>query len=268
MMKFTKNILAIFLIFVLSASFVSVVYSEESSEKAKQILENTYKKYSDLVKKDAKGLKSIAAKVSIKGSGQMPMGGSGSMPLDIDATVELYAAQPHDLNLEISGNLGNAKIVVSGKDKMTATIMLPVTKQFATMDLPQRISQQLQKDDPQKPDKMEDLWKEAILTYDGMQNMKVGKAHKITIKPKDPAEKGFVTVFILDDKWDPARLEVNDPEGGKLIVEVEKLEPNVNIPDKKFVPDTAGYTQIPNQQIMGVIMMQIMTSMMQQEKGE
>ena len=267
MKNFAKNLLTIFLVFVLAASCVSVVYSQESSEKAKQILEKTYRKYSDLLKKDGEGLKSVAAKISIKGSGQMPMGDSGSMPLDVDATVEIYFARPHYLHLGISGNLGNFKIVVAGKEKVTATIILPGTEQFATIDVPQQVIQEMQKDEPQKPDRMEEFWKKVVLAYEGTQSTKAGKAHKITIKPKDPSEKSFVTAYILDDKWNPARFEINDPEeGSKLVIEFEKLELNINIPDERFVQDTEGHTQISDKDLTAAIMMQIMAAVMQQGK--
>jgi outer membrane lipoprotein-sorting protein len=269
MKNFPKNLLTVFLVFALAASCISVVYSQESSEEAKQILEKTYRKYSDLFKKDGKGLKSIVTKISIKGSSQMPMGDSGSMPLDVDATVEIYFARPYYLNLGILGNLGNAKIIVAGKEKVTANIFLPSTKQFAAIDVPREAIQRMQADDPQKPDRMEEFWKEVILTYEGTESTKAGKAHKINIKPKDTSEKSFVTAYILDGKWDPARLEISDPEeGGKLVIEFEKLELNIDIPDERFVPDTEGYTQISDKDLTTAVMMQIMGAMMQQGKEE
>jgi outer membrane lipoprotein-sorting protein len=274
MKKSVKNLLTIFLVFVLTASYASVAYSQESSEKAKQILENTYKKYSDLARKEGEGLKSVAAKVSIKGGTQVPMGGSGgSMPLDVDAIIELYVRRPHYLYVDISGNLGNVKIAVAGKEKVTAMIMLPSTKQFAAIDVPEEVIQKMQKrmqeDDPQEPDKMEELWKEVILTYEGTQSTEAGKAHKIAIKPKDPSEKSSLTAYILDDKWDPARFEINEPEeGGKLVIEFEKLELNIDIPDERFVPDTKGYTQVSEKDLATVIMMQVMSTMMGQSQEE
>jgi len=269
MKNLTKNLLAFFLVFALAASCISIAYSQGSSEKAKQILERAFQKYRDLFKKDARGLNSVAAKISIKGGGEMPMGESGDMSLDVDATVEIYAARPHNLYLDISGNLGNAKLAVTGKEKVTATIILPSTKQFATIDVPQKVLQEAQEGDPQEPERIKEFWEEVILTYEGTENIKAGKAHKITIKPKDPAEKSFVTAHILDDRWDPARFEINDPEeGNKLVVEFEKLELNINIPDERFVPDTQGYTQVSDKDITTAIMMQIMTAVMQQSKEE
>ena len=95
MKKSLKNLSTLFLVLVMTVSCIAVAYSQESSEKAKQIVEKTFQKYSDLLKKDGKSLNSVAVKLSIKGSGQIPMGGSGNMPLDIDVIVELYAARPH-----------------------------------------------------------------------------------------------------------------------------------------------------------------------------
>jgi hypothetical protein len=270
MKKFALNSLTVFLAVVL---ITSCAKSSDNPKDPKQILEKTVEKYRELVKKDGKGVKSMEAKVSIKGGGQLPMGDSGSMPLDIDAIVEIYVSQPHNLYLDISGNLGNARFIVSGKEKPTATIMLPATKQFATMDVPDQIKKQIDeaqepKEDPQEPDSMEDLWKQVILEYDGTENLKIGKAQKIIIKPKDPAEKSFLTAYILDGKWDPARLEITEEEGSNLLIEFEKLELNAKIPDGKFVPDTEGYTEVTQQTIFGSIMMQIMSSMMQKSTEE
>jgi len=269
MKNFPKSLLAIFLVFALAVSCISAVYSQESSEEAKQILEKTFQKYRDLFRKDGKGLNSIEAQISIKGGGQMPMGGSDSMPLDVDATVEIYAARPHQLYLSISGNLGNAKIAVAGKEKVTATIVLPSTKQFAVIDVPEKTIQRMEKDDPQEPDRMEEFWKEVIVVHEGTQTTEAGKAHKITAKPKDPSEETFITAYILDNKWDPVRLEVNDPEeGSKLVIEFGNLELNIDIPDERFVLDTKGYTQVSDKDLTTAIMMQIMTAVMQQGKEE
>lgn len=271
MKKFALNCLTVFLAVVL---ITSCAKSSDNPKDPKQILEKTVEKYRELVKKDGKGVKSMEAKVSIKGGGQLPMGDSGSMPLDIDAIVEIYVSQPHNLYIDISGNLGNARFIVSGKEKPTATIMLPGTKQFATMDVPDQIKKQIDKAqepeeaDSQEPDSMEELWKQVILEYDGTENLKIGKAHKIIIKPKDPAEKSFLTAYILDGKWDPARLEITEEGGSNLLVEFEKLELNAKIPDEKFVPDTEGYTEVTQQAITASIMMQIMSSMMQKSTEE
>lgn len=271
MKKFALNSLTVFLAVVL---ITSCAKSSDNPKDPKQILEKTVEKYRELVKKDGKGVKSMEAKVSIKGGGQLPMGDSGSMPLDIDAIVEIYVSQPHNLYIDISGNLGNARFIVSGKEKPTATIMLPGTKQFATMDVPDQIKKQIDKAqepeeaDSQEPDSMEELWKQVILEYDGTENLKIGKAHKIIIKPKDPAEKSFLTAYILDGKWDPARLEITEEGGSNLLVEFEKLELNAKIPDEKFVPDTEGYTEVTQQAITASIMMQIMSSMMQKSTEE
>lgn len=274
MKKFAMNFLTVFLAVMLITSCAKSSDNPKDPKDPKQILEKTVEKYRELAKKDGKGVKSMEAKVSIKGGGQLPMGDSGSMPLDIDAIVEIYVSQPHNLYLDISGNLGNAKFIVSGKEKPTATIMLPATKQFATMDVPDQIKKQIDKAqepeevDSQEPDSMEDLWKQVILEYDGTENLKIGKAHKIMIKPKDPAEKSFLTVYILDGKWDPARLEITEEEGSNLLIEFEKLELDAKIPDEKFVPDTEGYTEVTQQTIFGSIMMQIMSSMMQKSTEE
>lgn len=266
-MKSTKSPLTFFLAFALIAFCVSVVYSQESSEKARQILDKTVEKYGDLLKKDSKDLKSIAAKVSVKGGGQLPMGGAGDMPVSLDMAVTIYAARPKRLYLDISGNLGEARIIVAGEEKLTTTIILPGTKQFAAIEVPEQIIQDMEKDDPQEPHRLEEFWGKVVLLYEGTQDLKAGKAHKIIVKPKDPSEKGVATVHILDGKWDPARFEINNPEeGGGIIVEFEKLELNVDIPDERFVPDTAGYTQVTEQQLMGVIMMQVMAATMQREE--
>ncbi len=267
MKRFAMNFLTVFLAVMLITSCAKSSDNPKEPKDPKQILEKTVEKY-------RKSVKSMEAKVSIKGGGQLPMGEGGSMPLDIDAMVEVYVSKPHNLYIDISGNLGNARFIVSGKEKPTATIMLPGTKQFATMDVPERIEKwgdsvlEPKEKDPQEPDSIEDLWKQVILEYDGTENLKTGKAHKIIIKPKDPAEKSSLIAYILDGKWDPARLEVNGEGGSNLLLEFEKLEFDVKIPDEKFVPDTEEYTEVTQQTIAASIMMQIMSSMMQKSTEE
>ncbi len=267
MKKLAKNLLTTLLVFALTASLISAVYSQESSEKAKQILEKTVKKYSDILKKSSDDMKSFATKLSIKGGGQVPMGDAGGMPLGIDIAIEIYVAKPHNLYLDLSGNLGNITVVVGGKEKVTATIMLSSTKQFATMDVPieaiKKIQEEAEEDDPEKPERMEELWEALILGYEGTENVKAGKAHKITVKSRDPAEKGSVIVYILDGKWDPVRVEVVSEEANASM-EFDKLEINANIPDERFVPNTAGYTPISEKDLKTALMMQLMTAMMQQ----
>jgi len=268
MKQFARKFSTALLVVALIVSCASAVYSEESSEKAKNILEKTVKKYGDMFKEDAEGVKSIAAKISIKGGTQVPMGDSGSMPMDINAGIEVYVSRPNNLYLAISGNLGNANIVVSGDEAVTATLILPTTMQFATMDVPEDVVKTAKKEETEEePFDMEDLWKDAVVTYEGTEKVTAGKAHKIKIKSNDPADKGSVNVYILDNKWDPARLEINDEEGGTIVVDFEKLEVNAKIPDSKFVPNTEGYTEVSQKDITTVIMMQVMGAMMQQQSS-
>jgi len=259
-----RNLLTVFLIFVMTTSCITVVCLQESSDKARQILEKTYEKYSDLLKEDGTGLESIAAKISIKGGGQVPVGDSGSMPMEIDAAVEIYVSKPKNLYLGISGSLGNATLVVSGKEKVVTTIILPSVKQFAIIDMPPTVIEQTQKySSEEKPEEVEKALDDAILTYEGLQNTKMGKAHRIAIKAKDTTKKGSITIYILDGKWDPVGVEINDPDSGAVAIEFQKLELNTKIPDSRFVPDTKGYTKIETEQLLGAIMMQVMGSMMQ-----
>lgn len=264
MKKLAKNLLTTLLVFALTASLISAVYSQESSDKAKQILEKTVKKYTDMIKESG-DMKSFAAKLSIKGGGQIPMG--GGMPLGVDIAIEIYVAKPHNLYLDLSGNLGNATVVVGGKEEITATIMLSGTKQFATMAVPieaiKKIQEEADEEDPEKPEKMEELWEALILGYEGTENVKAGKAHKITITPRDSAEKGSIIVYILDGKWDPARIEIVS-EKANGIIEFDMLEINAKISDDRFVPNTAGYTPISEKDLKTALMMLLMTAMMQQ----
>ena len=167
MKKLAKNLLTTLLVFAITASLISAVYSQESSEKAKQILEKTVKKY--MIKKSSEDMKSFAAKLSIKGGGQVPMGEAGGMPLSVDAVIEIYVAKPHNLYLDLSGNLVNATVVVGGEEKVTATIMLTGTKQFATMDIPDNAIKEFQKEEsaPVESGKMEEFFEEVILSYEG-----------------------------------------------------------------------------------------------------
>jgi outer membrane lipoprotein-sorting protein len=267
MKKFFKNLSMVLLVVALTISCVSVVYSQESSEKAKEILENTYKKYIELTSKEGKDLKSVIAKVAIKGAGNVPAGEGESMPMNVDVKIEMYMSKPRNFFFSIAGNVGNAIIAVTGEEKAAATIMLPTTKQFAVIDMPEDFMQEVESEDPEKPSKLEEFSDDAILTYEGMGDTKLGRAHKIGIRPKDPTEKTSIMVYILDRKWDPARIEVREEEeGGQLTVDFEELKLNERISDDKFKPDTAGYTQITKDQLTAVIMMQVMAAMMQGEQ--
>jgi len=267
MKKLAKNLLTTLLVFTLTASLTSAVYSQESSEKAKQILEKTAKKYTDMIKESSEDMKSFAAKLSIKGGGQVPMGEAGAMPLGVDIAIEIYVAKPHNLYLDLSGNLGNATVVVGGKEEVTATIMLSGTKQFATMPVPidaiKKIQEEADEEDPERPEKMEKFWEALSLSYEGTEKVKAGTVHKIVIDPQDSSGKAAITVYILDGKWDPVRIEVVSEEAN-AIIEFEKLEINANIPDERFVPNTAGYTPISEKDLKTALMMQLMTAMMQQ----
>jgi len=268
MKRFKNNFLTIISIFTLTLLCISMAYSAGNSQKAQDILKKATKKYGNFFKKDSKELQNFAAELSIKGGGMVPMGGSG-MPLDIDAKVELYVAQPKNMYLNISGSLGNATIVVTGEEKQTATILLPSTKQYAVMDVPENPITQIDEEDPeQEPFDIEKLPEDVILEYEGMHNTKLGKAHKIIVKSKDNTNEGSVAVYILDKKWDPARFEINDPEKGTLSIEVNKWKVNEKISKDTFELKTSGYTLVPEKQILGVIMMQVMNAMMQQTPVE
>ena len=261
--KLTKSLSIITLALVLTAFCVSAVYSEESSEKAKQILEKTFNKYMDLIKKDGEGVESVAAKLSLKGGGDFPMG-DDTMPLDLDVVLEIYVRRPRDFFISIAGNLGNAAVVVSGERKQV-TVLLPNTKQFANLDVPEDafdVEPEVE-DEPQVEPRIEELWEQAVVLYEGMEDTKAGNAHKITLKSIDTPDEGVVTVHILDGKWDPARLAFSKPEEADLVLEIEKLELNQEISDDKFVPDTAGYTEVTQEQLTTLIMMQVMGAMMQ-----
>lgn len=265
MKKIARCFSTITLILALTAFCASVVCAAGSTEEAKQILEKTAKKYDDLLKKDGKEIKSVVAKISIVGGGQLPMDDAGGMPLDVNLGLELYFKRPYNLYLELAGNLGNIKLVVTGEEKKTATVILPTTNQFAIIDVPEEIAEKIQTNDveSEEPGKIEELWEKAEIIYQGTEKLKAGKAHKITLKSKNPADKEMATVFILDKKWDPVRIEISDGEEGKVTINIEKLELNAKVPDKQFVPNTTGYAEVSQDQLVTVLMMQVMGAMMQ-----
>ena len=233
-------------------------------------MEKSFQKYENLTKEEGANIKSVAAKVTIKGIGEFPAGGAGgTMPINLDAVVEIAFKNPGNYFFDVSGNLGNAKVFSTEKEKGTATIILPGTRQFAVIKMPQQITNQTQ-EKPEEPSKMDQFFNTMELQHLGMEKTKAGQAHKILIKNKDPKEKATITAYILDGKWDPARFDINSEgqEGNAIVVEFEKLEWNRNIPDNKFVPDTSEYVKVTDQQITAAVMMQIMTSMMQQNQGQ
>jgi outer membrane lipoprotein-sorting protein len=263
-MKVIRSLMVILLIFAFATSCVKS--SNNSPEKAKEVMEKSFKKYEGLVDKSGKNFNSVAIKAAIKGNGELPAGGTDSkMPINIDAVVELYFVKPGNIYIDISGNIGNAKIIASDKEKNMATLILPGMKQFAIIDLPKQIIQETQEKKPNEPDRSEKFFQTTVLEYLGTEKTKSGKAHKILVKNKDPKDTSTITAYILDRKWDPARFDINNPDGGAIVIDFDKLELNAKVPDSRFVPDTAGYTKVNNQQITAAIMMQLMSSMMQQK---
>jgi outer membrane lipoprotein-sorting protein len=260
-MQIKKYLYVISIIIIISASSV---YSQESQQKAKMILDKFFQKYDALFKVDMKGVNSAVCKMSIKGSGRidtMKQAGNmqGTPPLIVDAKIELYVAQPNKMFFNITGNLGNVAIVIPDKKPLTATALFPVTKQFATFAVPEKIFGGI------KPYNRDKFWQETVLSYGGLQTTKQGKAHKIVMKSTKPSIKETTTVYILDNKWDPVRVEVNDPVGGNTIVDFEQIMLNTAIPAEKFMPNTKGFTQVSQEQLTSLIVMNMMTSNMQKK---
>ena len=263
MKTFVRRFSALAVVLILAAFCASVVCVAAPDEKAKEILEKTYKKYTDLLKKSGNDIKSMAAKITIKGAGELPMGNDGGgMPMNVNAALELYFAQPRNLYVGLTGNLGNATVIVAGEVKKVATIMLPGTRQFAKIDVPEEVMTDMD-ETAEEPPPAEEVFKDANLTYDGTAETKLGKAHKIKVQPNDPEEEGSVTVYILDGKWDPVRVDISAEEKANLVIEFEKLEINEKISANQFVPDTEGYTEISKDELGTVITMQVMGAMMQ-----
>ena len=264
MKTFVGHFSAFLVVLILAAFCASVVCVAASDKKAEEILRKTYEKYTDLLKKSGNDIKSVAAKITIKGGGELPMGDSGGgMPLNLDATLELYFAQPRNLYVGLTGNLGNAIAIVTGEAKKVATIILPGTKQFAKIDVPEEVMEDMD-EASEEPPPADEVFKDANLTYDGTAETKLGKAHKIKVQSNNPeSEEGTVTVYILDGKWDPVRVDISAEEKANLVIEFEKLEINEKISGNQFVPNTQGYAEISQDELVTVIGMQIMGAMMQ-----
>jgi len=162
--------------------------------------------------------------------------------------------------LNLVGNLGNFTIVIPDKKPQTATALFPTMKQFAIFPVPEKTFGGI------KPYNRTKFWQETILSYGGLQTTKQGKAHKIIIKSTKPSQKETMNIYILDSKWDPVRVEVNDPIGGNTTIEFEQILLNASIPTSKFVPDTKGYTQVSKEQLSSLIMMNMMASNMQKNQ--
>lgn len=264
MRKLTRHLSTIMVIFVLTIFCASVIHAA-SPDKARDILGKTYDKYSGLLKKDGKKIESVAAKIKVKGGGELPMGDGGA-PLNIDAVLEVYFKQPHNLYLALSGNLGSAIFIVSGEDKKVGTVILPTTNQFARIDIPEEVMEKTEVEEDEEMPKIDDLLKDAELSYEGTEKLELGKAHKIKISSKDPKDEGSATVYILDKKWDPVQIDVKGDEGG-VSIDFGEVKINSKVSKKQFIPDTAKLSEITQDQLTTVIMMQIMGAMMQQSGG-
>ena len=264
--KRTLYVLSVFLLISMLMSFyTSIGYSQTSSPKAKMILGKFFQKYDALFTDGMKGINSAVCKLSIKGAGRINTGKQsgnvpGNVPLLIDTKMELYVAQPNKMFFNLTGNLGNVTIVIPDKKPLTATALFPNMKQFAIFSVPEKIFGGI------KPLNREKFWQETILSYGGLQTTKQGKAHRIIMKSTKPSQKETTNIYILDNKWDPVLIEVNDPVGGNTTVEFEQIMLNARIPIEKFVPNTSGYTQVSKEQLSSLIMMNMMSANMQKKQ--
>jgi outer membrane lipoprotein-sorting protein len=232
-------------------------YTQSPNQKAKAILEKFFTKYEMLFSDTAKSTNTAVCKMSIKGVGRLDTSKSSTnAPLLIDTKAELYVANPSKMCINLKGNMGNVSIVVPDKKPMAAVALFPDSKQYATISVPQRMFGGV------NPSSREKFWQESTLNYMGLQDTKQGKAHKIIIKSTRPTQKEATTIFILDKKWDPIRIELSDPKSGSTVVDFDQILLNSIIPPEKFVPNTKGYTQVSKEQLTGILMMNIMASTM------
>lgn len=253
--KLTTKI--IFINFLLTLSIqISPASTEQSSNTAKMVLEKTLDKYSRLFSKNHSDAENITSKLLIKGGRSIKMGNSGNIFVDLNLDVDLYVSQSNNFYLDISGNLGKAQIFLEKEYLNLATIILPVIKQFSIINVPERIAKRY--NDLRSLEGRENIWKNSVLEYNGVQDFKVGKVHKITIKSAILPAKSSTVIYILDKKWDPVRFELEDAQGMAVIIDVQKLNFKAKIPKEQFIPDTDGYTQITPQQLTSAIIMQIM----------
>jgi len=247
-------IIVILLFIILSSAIVG---AEESSPKAKMILEKFFNKYEKLFSEGMKDTSSLMCKMSIKGVGRFETSKSSTnAPLLIDTKADLYASNPNKMLLNLKGNMGNIIIIIPDKKPISALTLFPDSKQFATINISERIFGGL------KPANRERFWRESILSYKGLINTTQGKAHKILIKSTKPTVNEVTTIQILDGKWDPIRIEYSDPKSGSTTIDFDQIQFNPKIPPEKFIPNTRGYTQVSKEQITGIIMMNIMASNM------
>ena len=258
-----RRIYIVISIVVLVLGTVTLAYplDEASSAKAREILEKVLLKYDGLFRDDGKGIKSVASRLSIKGDMSTKAGNTGSNMLNIDVSVELYASQPNSYYMNVSGNLGNLLIVIPDKKPLMATLVLPNTRQFATMNFPEKNARSFEKLQSERD--RNQMWKDLILEYEGIQDMKSGKAHRIKVRSKKPSNKQITTFYILDKRWDPVRIEMDDPTRARFVIDIDKLEFNGKIPAEQFTTETKGYTKITQQQVTAALMMQIMSAAMQ-----
>lgn len=235
---------------------ISQTSTELSSKTAKIILEKTLDKYSGFFNKNNNEVSNITSKLLIKGGRSIKMSNTGNISFDLDLNVDFYASQQNNFLFDISGNLGKAQIFLEREDLNLATIILPAIKQFTILNVPERIAKRYY--DFQSPESRENIWKNSILEYNGIQDIKAGKVHKITIKNASLSGQNSTVLYILDKKWDPVRFELYDSMGMAITIDVEKLNLKAKTPKEKFIPDTNGYAQITPQQLNSAIMMQIM----------
>ncbi len=254
MTKSKKNIIIILLFTIL---FSSVVNAEESSQKAKLILEKFFIKYEKIFSDRMSNANSLICRMSIKGVSRFDTNrSSANAPLLIDTKADLYVSNSNKILVNLKGNMGNIVIIVSDKNPNSAVTLFPDSKQFAMISFSERIFGGI------KSVNRERFWNENVLTYAGLTNTTRGKVHKIIVKSNKKTEKEVTTIHIIDGKWDPFCIEYSNSLNGSTSINFDQIQFNANIPPEKFIPNTKGYTQVSKEQIAGIIMMNIMASNM------
>lgn len=252
-----ENKKLLFLVLLSATILSSTVNAQESSHKAKLVLEKFFNKYEKLFLDGTKETNSIICKMSIKGISKFETNkSSANTPLLIDTKAELYASNPNKMLINFKGNMGNIIIVISGERPISALTLFPDSKQFATIKISERIFGGI------KPANRENFWRENILTYAGSINTIQGKANKIIVKSIKPTEKETITIHILEGKWDPLRIEYSNPKSGSTVINFDQIQFDARIPPEKFIPNTRGYTQVSKEQAAGIIMMNIIAGNM------
>ncbi|MFH0887421.1 MAG: hypothetical protein V1843_04560 [bacterium] len=250
--------------------------------KAKEILKNMIEKYIVIFSDTEGEIKSFEAKMLLKADIKVPVGEKSKELKNVhfDVGLDISAKQPEKVRADMTGNFGDYKLYVNGekmwlffeKEKLYTFIDLKENKKEEGKDdksdtvkssetiepgatesdkvVTDESTAATTSDTSSSPDDMADV----DFSYKGITSTPLGDAHKLKVVSTEIKQSdGEVFLYVLDDKWDPYKIEAKAKEGEGYLI-IDSLKFNDNIDDNVFNASTAGYTEVANEEAIFLLM--------------